>query len=104
MTWTRGGTGSKIPVGIKRDVMDRQHGRCNTIDPNVCTGYIQEYDHVVNVKTLGIARADANDPGNIQGLCTPCHKVKTQREARAAAAARSARGRHPVERHPGLIN
>lgn len=103
MAWTNGGSGSKIPAAVKREVRERQHDQCNTIDPNACTGVIDEFDHIVNVKTLGIERADANDPDNIQGLCTPCHKVKTQGESRVATAARTARGRHPVEPHPGLI-
>lgn len=103
MAWTNGGPGSKIPEWIKRAVRESQQGQCNTIDPNVCTGQIDEFDHVINVKTLGIDRAHANDLNNIQGLCTPCHTVKTQGESRAANAARAARGRHPTERHPGLV-
>ena len=103
MAWDNGGPGSKIPVAIKNTVRDKQQDRCNTIDPTVCIGRIDEFDHITNVKTLGIERSQANDPNNIQGLCRPCHKVKTQCEARAAAAARAARGRHPIEAHPGLI-
>lgn len=103
MAWDNGGPGSKIPAAVKRTVRDRQEDRCNTIDPTVCTDRIDEFDHIINVKTLGIDRAQANDPNSIQGLCLPCHKLKTQREARSAAAARAARGRHPTEAHPGLV-
>ena len=98
MAWANGGVGSKIPASIKRTIRQQQQGRCNTIDPNVCTGQIDEYDHIINVKILGIDRAHANDPSNIQGLCIPCHKVKTQAEARAG----SNRWKRPTARHPGL--
>ncbi len=99
MAWTNGGPGSKIPAGVKREVANRQHHECAIHDPTVCTGTIDEYDHIINVKTLGVARAEATDPGYIQGLCAPCHKVKTQTEA---AAARKARRFRPPEQHPGL--
>lgn len=102
MAWANGGPGSKIPAAVKRQVRDRQHDQCATYDPNVCTGIIDEFDHIINVKTLGIHRALANDSGGIQGLCRPCHTAKTQRESKAALAARTARGRHPTEAHPGL--
>lgn len=103
MAWTNGGPGSNIPAATKRAVRQRQGDRCNTIDPQVCTGRIDEYDHIINVASSGLDRAHANDANGIQGLCAPCHKVKTQREARAAGSARRARGRHPQEQHPGLV-
>lgn len=99
MAWVNGGPGSKIPIGVKREVADRQHHQCATHNPQVCTGAIDEYDHIINVKALGIDRAHANDPSNIQGLCIPCHKDKTQGEA---AEARRRRRFRPAERHPGL--
>jgi 5-methylcytosine-specific restriction enzyme A len=36
----------------------------------------------------------------LQGICTNCHKRKTQREAQAGRARKSRR--RPVEPHPGL--
>lgn len=94
--WTNGGPGSKIPTPVKRTVRARQHNRCNTINPTICTGQIQQFDHIVNVKTQRIDRRQANDPNGIQGLCIPCHKVKTQAEAQAARA----RGKRTPPRHP----
>ena len=96
MAWQNGGPGSKIPTRIKRQVQAQQQGRCNTINPAVCIGAIDEFDHINNVKALGIDRAEANDPGNIQGLCTPCHKEKTQTEAQTARRS----GRRKPRPHP----
>lgn len=98
MTWTNRAPASNIPARIKRDVRQRQHEQCATIAPKVCTGAIDEFDHIINVKTLGIDRAEANDPNNIQGLCRPCHKVKTQQESLAARN----RGRRTPTPHIGL--
>jgi 5-methylcytosine-specific restriction endonuclease McrA len=96
MAWTNGGEGSKIPDPIKRQVRARQHNQCNTYNPTLCTGRIDEYDHITNIKTLHTPRHLANDPNNIQGLCTPCHKTKTQTEA-TAGKRRHLRPRQP---HP----
>lgn len=98
MAWSNEGNGSRIPDGIKRQVRADQNNQCNTIDPSVCTGHIDEFDHIINVKTLRVERPEANDRNNIQGLCSPCHKIKTQREAQAA---RRRKYRRPY-RHPGL--
>ena len=88
---------SHIPEQVKRTVRTRQHHRCMVIDPHVCTGHIDQFDHIINVKTLGVDRRDANDPDNLQGLCTPCHKVKTQAEAKAGRN----RWKRQPEQHPG---
>ncbi|NIE95175.1 HNH endonuclease [Acinetobacter sp. Tr-809] len=37
-----------------------------------------ELDHIVN-----IAQGGNDDESNLQSLCVPCHKDKTQRESRA---------------------
>lgn len=42
-------------------------------------------------------------PENLQGLCTPCHRAKTQRQAAAGRAARGLRRTRPAEAHPGVI-
>lgn len=98
MPWVNGQPGSHIPASIKREVRERQHDRCNTINPTVCTGVIDEFDHIINIARLGIDRRDANDPTNIQGLCKPCHRSKTRSESQAA---RNRRKRAPYQ-HPGL--
>lgn len=96
MTWVNGGKGSHIPDTVKRVVRARQHNRCNIYHPDICTGHIDEFDHIINIKTLKVERHLANDLNNIQGLCTPCHKAKTQTEAQQA------KHRHlrPQPKHP----
>lgn len=81
MAWANGGAGSKIPTSIKRQVRARQNNQCTTYNPQVCTGGINEFDHVIPIAELKALRRDANNPDNIQGLCFPCHKHKTQVEA-----------------------
>lgn len=99
MTWDRNKTGSNIPVSVKRTVHTRQHGMCNTYDPTVCTGRINEYDHTINVKATGRPRRELErDPDLLQGLCTPCHKAKIQDEAKAGRIRRSGKRRPPL--HP----
>ncbi|MEU9557361.1 HNH endonuclease signature motif containing protein [Streptomyces fumanus] len=54
-------------------------------------------DHIV-------AKADRHELEDLQGVCEPCHRIKTAQEAAAARAAmpRYTRAR-PDERHPGLL-
>ena len=53
-------------------------------------------DHIVPV-----AEGGTDDERNGQGLCAPCHDVKTKAE-RLRGLARVA-PRRPTERHPGLF-
>ena len=99
MAWDNNASGSHIPAKSKHVVRLRQNDRCVCIDPRVCTGGIAEFDHVINVKSLRIERSHANDPALLQGLCIPCHKVKTQQEAYDA---RWGRRHRPPQEHPGL--
>ncbi|CQD07199.1 HNH endonuclease [Mycolicibacterium conceptionense] len=100
MAWQNGGAGSKIPAKVKRTVRHRQRNQCAVYDITVCTGQIDAIDHVINVKTLGLPRAETNtDLENLQGLCLPCHKKKTSAEAHAAKRAKRFR-KPPI--HPGL--
>lgn len=99
MVWPNTASGSHIPAKSKRVVRLRQGNECVCIDARVCTGSIDEYDHVTNVKALKIERSHANDPALLQGLCIPCHKVKTQGEAQQARHER--KYRKPLE-NPGL--
>lgn len=97
--WSNDQSGSHIPAKSKRIVRLRQDNRCVCLDPSICTGQIDEYDHVINIKSLRVERSHANDPALLQGVCYPCHKQKTQQEAQHARWGRRYR-KPPV--HPGL--
>lgn len=99
MVWDNTASGSHIPAKSKRIVRLRQNNQCVTIDVNVCTHDIDEFDHVTNLASIKVERSHANDPALLQGLCIPCHKVKTQAEAQQARHDR--RYRKPPG-HPGL--
>lgn len=99
MAWANNSQGSHIPSRSKRIVRLRQGNACICLDASVCTGKIDEYDHVVNIKSLKIERSHANDPALLQGVCIPCHKKKTQQEAQTARWERAHRKpqEHPAE-------
>lgn len=99
MPWANDQPGSHIPARMKRDIRDRQGDRCNTYSPAICTGSIDEFDHITNIARLGIDRRDANNPDNLQGLCKPCHRAKTQTESNRGRRNRRLRKPYP---HPGL--
>ena len=51
-----------------------------------------EADHIVPLSRASHLRLERT---NVQGLCAPCHRAKTQRESRLPSRLR------PAERHPG---
>lgn len=71
--------------------------RCNLNYPG-CTTESTEDDHVIPKSQGG---SDGLD--NRRGACAHCHDIKSRREAAAARRAIGAKGRHPRERHPGLL-
>lgn len=105
--WANGGPGNNLAPHVKRAVKARQRARCAVYNPRVCTGTLDEYDHILNTAATGTPRDQAT-ADDIQGLCRPCHNAKTQREAVAARRARRADrgGRSKMLRtpqpHPGL--
>ncbi|MEM8619842.1 MAG: HNH endonuclease signature motif containing protein [Actinomycetota bacterium] len=82
-----------FPGPVRRRILERDpicaacHQRPSTIA-----------DHIVPV-----AEGGGDDESNGQGLCDPCHDVKTRSEIDRGRARRQARGQLPAERHPGLI-
>jgi hypothetical protein len=64
--WNNRNQGSHIPAKSKSVVRLRQNNRCMCRDPAACGGAIDEYNHVVNVKSLRIERAQANDPASFR--------------------------------------
>lgn len=58
---------------VRQFVLDRDPVCC------ICTNAPSvEVDH--------IEQGDSMDPADLQGVCVPCHKAKTQREAQRARA------------------
>jgi hypothetical protein len=102
------GQGSTIPARVK-DQVRRRDGVCQIAIPGVCTGRIDEMDHVVGLAEQGQRRTPTLDANALQGVCSPCHKVKTQQQA-AAGRARAIAQRGGLskrlrdrESDPGLI-
>lgn len=62
-----------------------------------CAAPATEVDHIIN-----LAQGGTHHPDNLQTLCTPCHRRKTEAEALAARKAAHAARYHPQETHPGL--
>lgn len=92
MPWETSARRSELPrdwATIRRRILAR--------DPicrlalEVCTGRSNEVDHVGD-------KHDHSDH-NLRGVCTPCHKRRTQEQAQAAKP----RQRRATESHPGLL-
>jgi len=77
--------------------LDRCGGRCEVIKKNGrrCWDKATDVDHIV--------AGDDHSPANLRGLCTWHHAKKSSAEGNAAKAALHAMLKHPVERHPGII-
>lgn len=88
--WTGNGTGL---TRTQRDAaLARDHNTCRT-----CGHPATEVDHIINV-----AQGGTHHPDNLQALCTPCHRAKTETEALAARRRANAVRYHPREKHPGI--
>lgn len=94
MTWSREpdryrGVGPTVAARIRA----RDGNTCQ-----LCGAAGNEVDHITNRLAGG-----TDDESNLRVLCAGCHRAKTQAEATEARARRRARGRLPVEPHPGLV-
>lgn len=69
----------------------RRDPLCRIADPHLCTGRSTEVDH--------IGAPDNHHPDNLRGVCTPCHKARTQAQAQAARKPQA----RPKPPHPGVI-
>ena len=94
MSWDRSDRASRLPADWKtrrEAVRKRAAGQCEWFDHNGrCPLAGAECDHVL--------RGDDHSLDNLQWLCGPHHRIKTQAEANAA---RPREKRRPG-RHPGL--
>jgi len=82
MVWERGRESSKIPARVKAFVRARDKV-CQLGYPDICTGSIDEIDHIVGIAELRVERKHANDASNLRGVCVPCHKRRTQEQSMA---------------------
>ncbi|MFD3463778.1 HNH endonuclease [Nocardia fluminea] len=65
-----------------------------------CTTTAVEVDHRRN-----FSRGGTDDLGNLQAVCSSCHKRKTASESAAARAKLRRDARHPdsLRKHPGYV-
>lgn len=105
MTW---GQGSNIPKRIK-DQVRRRDQVCRLNYPGICTGRIEEFDHPGGLAAHGHRREAVRAASEVQGVCKPCHRYKTNQqrligiaEAKARRGSLSKRYRDQ-EKHPGAL-
>lgn len=81
------------PHKQRQQALNRDHHQC------VQCGNTEnlEVDHIKNV-----ANGGSHDLDNLQTLCRPCHRKKTQQESKNARAAKLSRRKLPRAPHPGL--
>ncbi|MDT5371592.1 MAG: hypothetical protein QOC62_6023 [Mycobacterium sp.] len=95
-----------VPKPLRAQVLRRDAYLCQ-LRLVGCTVTATEVDHITNVASLGVTRAQATDPGALQAVCVPCHRVKTASERTAGIhrhrAQRAAQKHRPDEPHPGTI-
>lgn len=105
MTW---GQGSNIPKRIK-DQVRRRDNVCQLRYSGICTGLIDEFDHIHGLADHALNRDTVRSASDIQGVCTPCHRKKTEGQRKAGIArAMTARGSlskrfRDYETHPGRL-
>jgi len=97
MAWATSTRAARLPAdwpARRAAVRRRAQGRCEHINGTRCTDRGNECDHIIP--------GDNHALTNLQWLCGPHHRAKTQVEAAGAMRTLRARARHPRERHPGL--
>lgn len=84
---------------LRNEVFARDDHTCRHCGRHSPTGTGLEADHITEHSRRG-----RDDLDNLQTLCAPCHKAKTNAESAARNTARAARRRRPAEPHPGLTS
>ena len=94
--WVRSDRRSRLPrdwSSRRLRVLRRDGGRC-MLGFSGCLVVASEVDHIV--------RGDDHSEGNLQAVCSSCHKVKTGAESVVARRLKASSRFRPVGRHPGL--
>ena len=73
--WSHSGTA--LTPAQRHAALARDRHTCRT-----CGDTATEVDHIIN-----LAQGGTHDPVNLQALCTPCHRAKTETEALTARKA-----------------
>ena len=95
--WSNSDRSARLPSDwAKRRirVLRRDGFRCRITGPH-CLTLATEVDHIVH--------GDDHRLGNLQAVCSRCHRAKTQAEAAGAQAAVRERSLRPAEGHPGAV-
>lgn len=98
---------ARVSQRVKNQVR-RRDGSCRLQFPG-CTGRIDEFDHIEGLAALGIPRTPVLDASTVQGVCRPCHSIKTEQQRRdGIERAKQRRGSvskryRDREQHPGAI-
>jgi hypothetical protein len=92
------GQGRYVSPKVKAAVRARDK-TCRLNYPVICTGAIDEMDHPDGLAATGKPRTSVLTAGVVQGVCRPCHRRKTQQQARAGRNG----WKRQAERHPGLL-
>ncbi|MDK8794227.1 HNH endonuclease [Corynebacterium sp. MSK041] len=95
LAWSNKG---HVSATTRRRILSRDNYTCQNCGHKDITSASLEIDHKNNTRN-----ATYNTDANLQALCCGCHHRKTLRETREGHRRRVARGRYPMERHPGLI-
>lgn len=101
------GTRRSFPKRTRARIL-RRDPHCKLAIEGVCTGTSTEADHITphaQALALGWPLPDIDSIENGQGVCKPCHQIKTraeQTEGQRRAATTKPTTRNP-EPHPGLV-
>lgn len=93
MSWETSNRRASLPPDWRkiRARILRRDPICRLAYDDICEGRSVEVDHI----------GEANDhrPHMLRGVCSPCHKRRTQEQAQAARPQRD----RPKPSHPGVI-
>ncbi len=70
-------------VTLRRKILERDHGLCQTCKRKGVTTLATAVDHIVSkakAARLKWTQAQIDHPSNLASICTPCHLEKTEAE------------------------